>query len=568
MPDKLITRPDCAPATRIAYHAGRYYHADDFYAAVRCWVGRLKTQPFQHYALYTEDAYPFAVLLLALFHARKQAWIASNNRPGTALELQQLDCRLIGDWDAGQSFDYALATTDACAVPLSPLDPGQTSLVIFTSGSTGQAKPIEKRLVQFQLEIAALEKQWGKRLGNAEVLATVSHQHIYGLLFRVLWPLSAGRCFHSPVYINPETLVNSINENAACWVASPAHLKRLDRDSPWKGIAGLNAVFSSGGALHETARQQIGAYSGQQVIEIYGSSETGGIGWRQQDTAWQLFDDIRLSRTDGKWRLHSPYLITAEDEPFELDDQLSLQDDGRFILHGRLDRIVKIEEKRLSLSELERRLTDSPWVAEAFTVTIATSRDVVGAAVVLSEAGFEQLKATGRNALIKQLRIGLQQWFESIVLPRKWLLLDSMLLTPQGKIDAHLLKTLLEADHQKLPQVQGVDVTQDSVELLLRVPEELVYFPGHFAAYPILPGAVQIAWADYFGKLFFTVTQPPLTMEVIKFVKVIKPGDELRLKLTLNRHVSPGKLYFNFRSEQGTHSSGRLIYPTRHGEHL
>jgi len=295
-------------------------------------------------------------------------------------------------------------------VPLSPLDPGQTSLVIFTSGSTGQAKPIEKRLVQFQLEIAALEKQWGKRLGNAEVLATVSHQHIYGLLFRVLWPLSAGRCFHSPVYINPETLVNSINENAACWVASPAHLKRLDRDSPWKGIAGLNAVFSSGGALHETARQQIGAYSGQQVIEIYGSSETGGIGWRQQDTAWQLFDDIRLSRTDGKWRLHSPYLITAEDEPFELDDQLSLQDDGRFILHGRLDRIVKIEEKRLSLSELERRLTDSPWVAEAFTVTIATSRDVVGAAVVLSEAGFEQLKATGRNALIKQLRIGLQQW--------------------------------------------------------------------------------------------------------------------------------------------------------------
>lgn len=191
---------------------------------------------------------------------------------------------------------------------------------------------------------------------------------------------------------------------------------------------------------------------------------------------------------------------------------------------------------------------------------------MVGAAVVLTKAGFEQLKATGRNALIRQLRIGLQQWFELIVLPRKWLLLDSMLLTPQGKIDAHLLKTLLEADHQKLPQVQSIAVTHDSVELLLRVPEELIYFPDHFAAYPILPGVVQIAWAGYFGKLFFTVTQPSLTMEVIKFVKVVKPGDEL--KLTLNRRVSPSKLYFNFRSEQGTHSSGRLIYPTRHGEHL
>ena len=576
MSNKGIALSDCVltirhPATRIAFHAGRYYHADDFYAAVKYWIRDLQAQPFERYALFTEDAYPFAVLLFALFHAGKQVWIAGNNRPGTAQQLQQHDCRLLGDWDAGRPFDYHLTSTDASALPLSPLNLEETRLVIFTSGSTGQPKPIEKRLIQFQREITALEKQWGQQLAQAEVLATVSHQHIYGLLFRVLWPLSAGRCFHSPIYINPETLVNAIQTAAACWVASPAHLKRLDLNSPWDGIAGLTVVFSSGGALHEAARQQINANSGQPVIEIYGSSETGGIGWRQHDTVWRLFEGMRLSCTDEGWQLYSPYIqlfsLTrgGEDEPFQLDDQISLQGDGRFILHGRLDRIVKIEEKRLSLSELERRLTDTPWVADAFTVTLAKSRDVVGAAVVLTEAGLVRLKTGGRRALIRHMRTWLYQWFDAVVLPRKWLFLDSIPLTVQGKVDLQLLNALLDTDNQKLPQVQGVCASPNTVELTLRVSEGLVYFPDHFAGYPVLPGVVQIAWAEYFGKLFFAIAQPFLAMEVIKFVKVIQPGDEL--KLTLNWNISPDKLHFQFHSEYEIYSSGRLIYAAKSREY-
>ena len=99
----------------------------------------------------------------------------------------------------------------------------------------------------------------------------------------MLWPLSAGRCFHSQAYINPETLVNAIQHESAYWIASPAHLKRLDQQSPWDGIAELKAIFSSGGALPESAAQQILSGGGQAVIEVYGSSETGGIAWRRQD---------------------------------------------------------------------------------------------------------------------------------------------------------------------------------------------------------------------------------------------------------------------------------------------
>ncbi|HEY8094742.1 MAG TPA: AMP-binding protein [Methylobacter sp.] len=561
MSDKILPLSHCLTSKKpvdasIAYHAGQYYSAEQFANAVKDWAYKLLEQPFQHYALYTEDAYPFAVLLFALLHAGKQIWIPGNNRPGIAEQLS-VDCQLLGDWQDGERFDYRLDVTDSSGRPLSPLNPLENQLVIFTSGSTGQAKPIAKCLNQFQLEIATLEKNWGEQLGDASALATVSHQHIYGLLFRVFWPLSAGRCFHSQAYINPETLIKGMQCEPAYWIASPAHLKRLDQHSPWDGIAGLKAIFSSGGALPESAAQQILNDGRQAVIEVYGSSETGGIAWRKQDKAWTLFSGMKLSCTDGNWLLHSPYLQT-EQEGFSLDDQITELGDGRFMLHGRSDRIVKIEEKRLSLTELEQRLMAEPWIDDAHALVIAKIRDVVAAVVVLSSQGLEQLAIQGRNRLIRQLRKALDPWFESVVLPRKWLFVNTMPLTTQGKIEQRLLKSLLDFDNRKLPQALNLEMTPDGVRLGLRVPEDLLYFTDHFASYPILPGVVQLAWVEHFGKLFFVIDKLFSHMEAVKFTQVIQPGDELTLALGWNG--ASGKLHFNFSSGCGTHSSGRMVY--------
>ncbi len=554
----LVTTP--AATEVIAQHAGQTYSAKQFADAVKFWVNTLQAQPAQRYALYTEDTYPFAVLLFALLHAGKEIWIPGNNRPGTAQQLPK-DCQLLGDWDTDKPIDYYLQTTEYSSLSLAPLNAFDPQLVIFTSGSTGQPKPIAKCLNQFQLEVDTLEQLWGAQLGNAQALATVSHQHIYGLLFRVLWPLSAGRCFHSQTAINPEILINTAGSTPSYWIASPAHLKRLDQHSPWQGIAGLKAIFSSGGALPEQAAKQIATASDQAVIEIYGSSETGGIAWRRQEKAWTLFSGMRLTFENDGWWLHSPYLeipgfIKGGD--FQLDDQLTLLDDGHFLLHGRSDRIVKIEEKRLSLTELEQRLLALPWIDEAHALVIAKSRDLVAVTVVLSQPGAEHLACQGRNPLIKQLRKALEPWFEAVVLPRKWLFVNTMPLTSQGKIDQRLLTSLMDVDNRKLPQALKLIITADDIKLELKVPEDLIYFPNHFASYPLLPGVVQLAWAEHFGKLFFAINRPFSHMEVVKFIKIIQPGDELTL--TLNWKANTGKLYFNFNSAQGPHSSGRMVY--------
>ncbi|MGR9086635.1 MAG: AMP-binding protein [Gammaproteobacteria bacterium] len=564
MPDELIPLSSVLSSTRrqrqkVARHRGHDFDAGQFSASVGHWVTRLRRQPCRAYALYTLDAYPFAVLLMALLHAGKEIWIPGNGRPGTAEQLRTLGCRLIGDWSASDPFDYRLDCAPGFGNRPAPLLGEDSKLVMFTSGSTGEARPVEKRLCQLEIEIAALEKQWGGLIEKSRALSTVSHQHIYGLLFRVLWPLSAGRCFQSEIYLTPESLAAGARHSDAYWIASPAQLKRLDRESPWSEIADLKGLFSSGGPLPTEAAKRIWTFSRQPVIEIYGSTETGGIAWRQQKgeegTHWTLFDGMSLAAKNSQWLLHSPYLSA---DGVLLDDRIRVLENGLIEFLGRSDRLVKIEEKRLSLTEIELRLAEMSWVSAAYAAKLNRHRDMVGVVLELSPRGADLLKAQGRRRLVDALRKELSHWFEAVVLPRRWLFSNRLPLTPQGKIDPHLIFELLNTDTDKKPRIDNLTFDEARVELKIRVPEELIYFPDHFQGFPILPGVVQIAWAEHYGKLFFPVDLPFLRLEVIKFVKLIRPGDELTL--ALEWQLGQRKLCFSFGSKSGLNSSGRLVY--------
>ena len=89
-----------------------------------------------------------------------------------------------------------------------------------------------------------LESLWGATLASARIFPTVSHRHVYGLLFSVLWPLLNRRPFATFRLEFPEQLVDG-NGSGNVLVSSPALLKRighLDADTrAWR------AGFSSGG---------------------------------------------------------------------------------------------------------------------------------------------------------------------------------------------------------------------------------------------------------------------------------------------------------------------------------
>ena len=92
----------------VAYHNGRHFSFGQFQAAVNDWADRFQAEPFGRYAVFTEEAYPFAVLLFALLHSRKEIWLPGNNCSGTARQLQEQGCRLIGSWEGNESTDYHL----------------------------------------------------------------------------------------------------------------------------------------------------------------------------------------------------------------------------------------------------------------------------------------------------------------------------------------------------------------------------------------------------------------------------------------------------------------------------
>ena len=575
---KLTPLSHCAlnsdPQHAIAVYAGGRIDSTRFNTDVSTLASTFLNLNAQQFALYYEQAYPFCVSLFALLHSHKKVWIAANNTELSADKLSDQGCLLLGDWkgrevsvEPHKANSLKLGFLNFESLDLKPLNLDKDSVTLFTSGSSGQAKAITKSLQQLQTEIETLENYWGQHLGQADVLATVSHQHIYGLLFRVLWPLASGRCFHSEMYLSPEPLLKVANTLSAYWVASPAQLKRLDALTPWQDMARLLAIFSSGGVLPIDAAIQIYNRCSHKVLEIYGSTETGGIAWRQcvDDELWELFDGINISVDDeGVSRLTSPYLKEhlIERAPFILDDKIQLAENGRFALFGRLDRIVKVEEKRLSLDELEQTLNASDWIQQSYTLLlaelIAEKRDKIGAVLVLTEAGKAFLQQQGRTELIKALRKQLMQGFENVVLPRKWLFIQALPLTAQGKINRELLLQLLFQDSTHSPQILFCDYQDVAVELQLRVPPGLVYFSGHFPEQPILPGVTQLAWVEQFGKLFFNIALPFLRMEVIKFKKIIRPGDIIQMNL--NWKAESKKLYFELRSVSDSHSSGRMVY--------
>ena len=201
--------------------------------------------------------------------------------------------------------------------------PSFIGLVLYTSGTTGAAQAIWKKLAQMAVEVATLEKQFGDELGTADILATVSHQHIYGLLFNILWPLAAGRAIRAQNFSFFEELT-TLDRDCAL-VSSPAHLKRLPENPAWPMAAKrLRAIFSSGGPLPFEVAQESKRLLGRVPIEVYGSSETGGIAYRRQETktneAWTPFPGV-------DWR------VDAEEQVLEVRSA-NLPDRG-MVSHGR-----------------------------------------------------------------------------------------------------------------------------------------------------------------------------------------------------------------------------------------
>ncbi|PMG14163.1 AMP-fatty acid ligase [Vibrio splendidus] len=406
-------------------------------------VNLLSSSHFQRVAICTQDSCLFSVAFLACAVSKKHIILPGNYQPCALAELSEhFDCLLvddsIGEVDVSnvRNIQTLLDSNPKAQKPLTDnlpdIDLAAIQLTLFTSGSSGTPKAIDKTLEHLDIEIAQLDKNWGDLLKGNRVHSTVSHQHIYGLLFRILWPLCSGVPFARHNLEYPEQILSHANKQSVL-ISSPALLKRLKHETKPAQLAG---VFSSGGPLPTESAHQALNLLGHFPIEVFGSTETGGIAFRQQESAqtpWQLFDCIEASlNSENCIKLLSPYI--DKNNWYQTADECEMVSSNQFILKGRTDRVIKIEEKRVSLVEVEKRLEQLPWVSECVVIPFEEpERLILASVLVLSDQGQAKLATMSKGKFWLMLRSELRKWLEPIAIPRKYRVVDEIPLNSQGK---------------------------------------------------------------------------------------------------------------------------------------
>lgn len=497
------------------------------------------------WALWEADSYEFLVLLFAALLAEKQVLLP----PNRVRELEQ-------DFAAQQI--YFLKRQDVeKVVPLSlTLDDAfleQAQLYFYTSGSTGEPKKIPRTLRQLLNEVQGLSQSFTFD-EHAIAIATVSHQHIYGLLFKLLLPLATGRSFYSPQMAFPEDVVQAQKQLETLGlsnylISSPALLKRWTTDVV---LQQCQMVFSSGGKLESGVRPLLN----RPIIEVLGSSETGGIAHRAKDEdAWTAFSNVAI-------RIEDQQLMVMSNHAFE-DDWITTGDGAAwsdakcqtFKLMGRTDRIIKLEEKRLSLDAIEQSIQALDAVQQCHVLVLEHEhRQILGCIVVLKEDAREQLQQLGKSAFVGHLKQQLKDNLETIAIPRQWRFLSQLPQNSQSKLNKSYLQTLFKSMLQ--PVVLSQSQSSDDYILSLEFPPELACFKGHFPTQPIYPGVGQIGFLQHFAKSIWSDLNWCQGYEQLKFQNLIRPYAIVQLKLSRKEH----KVSFELRDSEQILASGRLLF--------
>jgi acyl-coenzyme A synthetase/AMP-(fatty) acid ligase len=379
-----------------------------------------------------EDSYWFLVGLLALLHAGAAAAVPHSTRPRALEELtSDSDCRVV-DRPATSAAEFALEPGPGRPAPLEPFDPSSSIADFFTSGSTGRPKRVRKTVLGLEREAEAIDTRLGAAAAMALASATVSHQHIYALSFKLIWPVCSGRPFSGATHAHWESALAEIAPGGVL-VTSPAHLTRLVGIDPLPADRRPSVVISAGAPLPAEAARMAATVFGTPVSEMFGSTETGAFAGRPSaggDEPWQPFAGVDVGQTDdGRLRVRGPHI--ADDLWFETADLVDLLPEGRFRFRGRSDRIVKIEAKRVSLPEVEQRLAALPWVAAARVAMVGEAPQRLGAAVVLSAEGASKHASLGGFRFGRLLRRSLAETLDPAGLPRLWRFVERL---PEGQL--------------------------------------------------------------------------------------------------------------------------------------
>lgn len=533
----------------------------EFTRAVHAWQLAFAAAGVQRVALYFHELFDSAASLFGAWAAGVTVVLPADVTPITCQRLaQNVVTTCAGDFPDDAPLKRIVPTTK-CGTPCrAVIDETKELLELFTSGSTGAPTCVKKRLEQLFTEVDSISRRpeaGGRLTDDSIILSTVSQQHIYGLLYFLLLPVARRVTAWAHRCTQPQELLNVAGRHPHCaWVASPAWLKRLPESPDWEKTLGhWQVIFSSGGPLSDEAIKRTITLTGLSPTELLGSSEAGGIATRSRSlseagevvpTPWRPLPSVQWRSANGLLAIKSTQLYTRDWEV--MNDMIEPCADGETFRHlGRTDRVVKINEKRVSLTAVEERLTQSPCVLAAKALQLEDARRSLAVVATLRDEGIRLLRTRGKFALVQTLRATLAQSLERTCLPRRWRFVSELPENSMGKTTTTALAALFSPTALQSVLVERMET---SARYVVAVAANLPYFEGHFPQFAILPGLTQIQWAVALAREAFAPPPYFAGLRQLKFMKPIRPGDTIEVQLTLAADADAVTVEFTHASDK------------------
>lgn len=238
-------------------------------------------------------------------------------------------------------------------IPLVPLN--QVVAIAFTSGSTGHPVPNKKTWGALtgvaQATGARLGIKGGDRIG---VVATVPHQHMFGLEASVMLPLMHGVAMYAGRPLFPADIRSVLADVAGRWmlVTTPLHLRACVAERMHVPAGGL--ILSATAPLGRTLAQEAEGMFQSDVHEIFGFAEAGSVAERRtvDGDRWKPLEGVCVVQDRNSCTVQAWYLP----EPVPVPDRITVESGGAFFLYGREADQVNVAGHRVSLGDLNQTL--------------------------------------------------------------------------------------------------------------------------------------------------------------------------------------------------------------------
>ncbi len=362
----------------------------------------------------------------------------------------------------------------------SPVSPENLAYTIYTSGSTGKPKGVQ--IVHRAVVNLLKSMQQEPGLTQSDIFLGITTISFDMSVPELYLPLIVGArivLVRREAGSDPAQLSKILSESGATVMQATPATWQLLLSAGWKGNKQLK-MLCGGEAMTRSLADQL-LEKGGSVWQMYGPTETTvwsavyqvkpginpvPIGYPIANTQIYLIhgparrkDDLlqpvrvgepgevyiggvglargylnRPELTSERF-IHDPFSDDPDARLYKTGDLARYLPDGSIEFIGRIDYQVKIRGFRVELGDIEAALSQYPVVTEA---AVVAKEDASGSKCLVAYI-VPKLEPSEKKNLVPQLRVFLKEKLPNYMVPSVFVVMESLPLTPSGKIDRRSL---------------------------------------------------------------------------------------------------------------------------------